>query len=40
MTEFILVKNNLECRTKFLAIVRMLRKLGWEVKHSELGELI
>ena len=40
MTEFILVKDNLECRTKLLAIVRILRKLGWKVKHSKLGELI
>ena len=40
MTEFILTKNNCTCRTKLLAIVRILRKLGWKVKVSTLGELL
>ena len=39
-TNFILVKDNLECKTQLLAIVRILRKLGWKVKQSELSELI
>lgn len=39
-TEVILTKNNLECRTRFLSIVKILKKLGWKVKHNELSELI
>jgi hypothetical protein len=40
MTKFTLTKGNLSCSTNLLSIVRLLRKLGWKVKHSELGELI
>ena len=39
-TKFILVKGKLECSTNMLAIVRLLQKLGWKIKHNELSELI
>lgn len=40
MTNFILIKNNLQCKTQRLYIVRILRKLGWKVKANTLSELI
>lgn len=40
MTEFILIKNNLECRTPYIFLVKALKRMGWKIKQSELGELI
>ena len=39
-TRFILVKGNLECSTNLLGVVRLLKRLGWKIKHNELSELI
>jgi len=40
MTEFIMIKGNLQCRTRSLEVVTKLQQLGWTVKQSDLSELI
>lgn len=40
MTEFILVKNRMETRTRSLLAVSSMKALGWKVKQSALSELI
>lgn len=40
MTKFILIKGNLQTRTKSLLAVSLLKTFGWKVKQSKLGELI
>lgn len=40
MIRFILVKGNLECKTNLLGVVRILQRLGWKIKQSELSELM
>ena len=40
MTQFILVKNNLTCKTRNLDVVEQLQALGWKVEQNELSTLI
>ena len=40
MTQFIMIKGNLQCRTRNLDVVAKLQTLGWKIKQSTLGELI
>ena len=40
MTEFVMVKGNLQCRTRNLDVVEKLQQFGWKVKQSTLGELL
>jgi hypothetical protein len=40
VTRFVLVKGHLECKTNLLGVVRILKRLGWKIKHNELSELI
>ena len=40
MTEIRLYKFNIEIKTTNIFIVKELKKLGWKIKYSNLGELL
>lgn len=40
MTEFILVKKNMQTRTRNVRVVKELIVLGWKVRLNELSELV